>query len=64
METSVPVKDLIVRAIAQLPDDATLEDALERIFVLFKVERGLAQAEAGQTIPHEEVRAMVARWRT
>ena len=60
----MPIRDLIAKAIAELPDDATIEDALERIFVLYKGERGIAQGDAGQTVPHDEVRAMVARWRT
>jgi predicted transcriptional regulator len=40
----------------QLPPDATLEDAIERLVFLTKVERGLAQADAGQVISHEDVR--------
>ena len=55
METP-QVKREIVRAIQQLPDDATLEDAMERPYFLAKVERGLAQSE-GETISHEETKA-------
>jgi len=38
-----------------LPADATIEDAIERLVFLAKVERGLAQVTAGQGIPHDEI---------
>jgi hypothetical protein len=50
------VKTEIVRAIQDLPDDATVEDAMERLYFLAKVERGLEQSE-GETISHEEIKA-------
>lgn len=45
-----------------LPDDASLEDAMERILLLAKIERGIQQADAGQTIPHEQVKEKMAKW--
>ena len=50
-------KQLALQAIEALPADATLEDAMERLYFLAKVERGLREADAGQFVPHEEVRA-------
>ena len=50
------VKNQIVRAIQDLPDDATVEDAMERLYFLAKVERGLEQSE-DETISHEEIKA-------
>ena len=35
---------------------ATFDDSIEGIVVLAKIERGLEQADAGQTVPHEEAR--------
>ena len=55
METP-QVKSEIVRAIQELPDDATVEDAMERLYFLAKVERGLEQSD-GETIAHEEIKA-------
>ncbi len=50
-------KQRILEAVEQLPPDATVEDAMERLYFLAKIERGVAQADAGQTLSHEEVRA-------
>lgn len=55
--TSAITKADIVRAVSDLPDDATLDDAFERLFVLHKIERGLREAEAGETMTQEEVEA-------
>ena len=40
METP-QVKSEIVRAIQDLPEDTTVEDAMERLYFLAKIERGL-----------------------
>jgi len=50
-------KQLALRAIEDLPADATIEDAMERLYFLAKVHRGLAEAEDGQFVSHDEVRA-------
>ena len=55
-------KDKVVHAVADLPDDATIEDAMERLLFLAKVERGMGQADAGQTIPHSQVKERMAQW--
>jgi len=60
METP-QTKTEIIQAIQDLPDDATLEDAMEKLYFLAKIERGLAQSEAGETISHAEIKARFQR---
>ena len=48
-------KQMALEAVQRLPDDATLEDAMERLYFLQKVERGLADVAAGRVVPHEQV---------
>ena len=55
-------KDEVIEAVKGLPDDATVEDAMELLLFLSKVEKGLLQADAGQTISHQEVKERMARW--
>ena len=66
MPTSLSKPD-IVRAVSELPDNATVEDAMERLLLLSRVAEGLDQAERGETTSHAEVvRQMeerMARWR-
>lgn len=49
-------KALLRQAVEQLPEDASIEDAIERLVFLAKIERGIADADAGRTISHEEVK--------
>ncbi len=55
-------KEKAVRAVQGLPDDASIEDAMERLLFVAKIERGIQQADAGQTIPHDRVRDRMAKW--
>ena len=54
-------KQQILKAIEDLPDDAGIEDALDRLYLLYKVERGLQQADRGELISQEDVRQRMAR---
>jgi predicted transcriptional regulator len=49
-------RERILEALQDLPDDATFDDAIERLVFLAKVDAGLAELDAGQGIPHEEVK--------
>ena len=48
--TEATVKEKVLKAVSELPADATFEDAMERLYVLYKVEQGLRQIEAGEGI--------------
>jgi predicted transcriptional regulator len=50
------LKQRAIEAIQALPENATLEDAIERLCFIAKVEEGLHQSEAGELIPHEEIK--------
>ena len=56
-------KAKIVRAVEDLPEDATIEDAIERLLFLHKIEIGLRQTEEGKTVPLDEVEARLKRRR-
>jgi predicted transcriptional regulator len=58
----VPTKEQMLKVIQELPADATVEDAMERLYHLEKIERGIAQADAGQKISQDEARRRMARW--
>ncbi len=52
----------ILKAMEELAADADVEDALDRHYLLYKVERGLRQADRGELISQEEVRQRIAKW--
>ena len=53
------VKDRVIEAVRGLPEDATVEDAMERSYFLAKVEEGMRQADADQTVSHDEARRRI-----
>ena len=60
---AVETEQQILKAIEDLPDDAGVEDALDRLYLLYKVERGLRQADRGELLTQAEVRERMAKWR-
>lgn len=58
----MPTKKQMIKAIQDLPADATVEDAIERLYLLYKVERGIVQADSGQKVSQEEARRRMAQW--
>lgn len=50
-------KEAAKQLIDHMPDEATWEEILYELYVKQKIEEGLADIEAGRTIPHEQVKA-------
>ena len=49
-------RDQMIEALRELPPDATVDDAIERLVLLAKIEAGLAELDRGEGIPHDEAR--------
>ena len=50
------VKQRVLDAIEKLPSDASVEDAIERLVFLAKIERGIAELDAGKGVSHAEAK--------
>jgi hypothetical protein len=46
----------MIEAIRELPEDASVDDAIERLVFLAKIKEGLEQLDGDQGISHQEVR--------
>ena len=55
MKTGV-TRERMNEAIRDLPPDASVDDAIERLVFLAKIEEGLAPLDRGEGIPHDEVK--------
>ena len=49
-------KQKAIEALKALPDHATIEDAIERLCFIAKVEEGLRQSDTRQLVAHDEVK--------
>jgi predicted transcriptional regulator len=56
-------KQKAVKAVQELPPDATFEDAMERLYFLCKIEKGIRQADAGRTVSHAQAKKRMKKWR-
>jgi hypothetical protein len=52
-------KQRMIDAVRELPDDATVEDVMERLYFLAKINEGLRQAEADETVSSDEARRRI-----
>ncbi len=52
------VRDLLEK----LPDEASFDDIEYQIYVLHEIREGIAEAERGELIDHEKVKARMAKW--
>ncbi|HEY7353383.1 MAG TPA: hypothetical protein VH596_11505 [Terriglobales bacterium] len=49
-------RDRIIEALHSMPADATVDDAIERLIFLAKIEAGLAELDRSEGVPHDQVR--------
>ena len=54
-------KELALDVITRLPDQATMHDLTEELYVA-AVREGLAELDRGEGIPHDEVKRQFASW--
>jgi predicted transcriptional regulator len=56
------VKEQLHTIADELPPDASIEEAIEKLILLHKIEIGLKQADDGHVIPHDEVEKRAKEW--
>ena len=57
-----PLKQQDLEAIAQLPDDADVDEIMYRLYVLDKVRKGREAVEQGHTLTHDELKREIEQW--
>ena len=56
LNMEITEKQRAIEALQALPEHATIEDAIERLCFIAKIEEGLRQSDAGQLVSHDEVK--------
>ena len=51
-------KDEAIKTISRLPDEASWDEIMYKIYVKRKIDEGIQAAEGGRTISHEEVKEL------
>lgn len=55
-------RDKAIETVKEFPQEFELEDLIERLVFVEKVEKGLQQVQQGKTIPHEQVKEITKKW--
>ena len=56
------VKEEALHAITSLPENATLEDIMYRLYVIDKINQGREAVKNGETLSIEELKAEIQTW--
>jgi len=59
---AVDAKGTVLRIIEAMPDDATLDDIIYKLYFRRKVDAGLEDAAAGRAVPHDVIEEDLQRW--
>jgi predicted transcriptional regulator len=59
---STTPKQLLERAAANLPEDASIEEALDAVYLALKVGKGMAEIREGKGVSQEEVEESLKQW--
>ena len=55
-------KTKVLEAVNNLPDEFSLEEIIERLIILQKIEKGMQQVRQGQVVTTEEAKKRMQRW--
>jgi len=55
-------KDKVINSINKLPDDVTIDDIIDQIILVEKIERGIDQSDNNQVIPDDELDQRLGKW--
>lgn len=56
LNMEITEKQRAIEALQALPEQATIEDAIERLCFIAKIEEGLRQSDARQLVSHDEIK--------
>lgn len=55
-------KTKVQEALDAFPEEFDIDEFLERVILLAKIEAGERQIETGQVVPHEEAKKRLEKW--
>ena len=55
-------KEMARSVIDALPDDATIDDVMEALYIRTKLDRAERSIDEGKGIPHAEVKQRLQKW--
>ena len=56
------IKEAVITMLKDMPENTTLEDIMESLYVKQKILKGQKQLESGQFYTHEEAKKILSEW--
>lgn len=56
------VKGEVIKLIEELPDTATMEEILHKIYVRARIEEGIKELDEGKGVVHEQAMEQINKW--
>ena len=55
-------KKRVKKSIENLPDSFTIDELIDQLIFIEKVEEGIKQSEQGKVVSNEDVKKMIDKW--
>ena len=55
-------KEIVIEAIRQLPEQASLEEIAEEVVILAAIRRGEQDTDTGRIVSHDEMKKRLQKW--
>jgi len=55
-------KEKLSKTINNLPDKFTIDELIDKLIFMEKVEQGLQQSDQGKVVSNEDVKLMIDKW--
>jgi len=59
---SQSIKQTAIEALSQLPEQASIDEMMYRLYVIQKIEKGREDVRAGNVISHEDLKKEIEKW--
>ncbi len=55
-------KDKVLEAIREMPQEFDLEELIERLIIIDKVQKGMKELDEGKTVSHDQAKNIIKSW--
>ncbi len=55
-------KDTVIQSLDNLPDEVSIEEIIERLLVIEKIEKGRAEVKEGKVNTEEQAKLKLKKW--
>ena len=62
MQTAILTRNELIKTMESFPERVRVEDVMEKLFLLAKIEKGCQEADEGKTVSHKVAEKRLGKW--